>query len=212
MSSSTEGYTHIKKELGKAMAKFGFSKYKTATLYRITDGDVLQFINFQKGDQSLSHKMTINIVVQPLFSPGCSFQVLEPGLRIGQILPPYKDRWWLCESETSNESSLSELKNILVDNLMPFFDKTRDAKHLYETIHDDSFRYLWITQYSFIPKGYICLKEKRYQEALTIFEANRPSQVSKFKTIKNHIQNRQFAEINKILTDNVNYSREKLKI
>ncbi|HZY35548.1 MAG TPA: DUF4304 domain-containing protein [Mucilaginibacter sp.] len=212
MYNSSEGYVQIKKELGKMLAGAGFRRYKTVTWYRVTHGDILQFINFQKGDQWLSDKMTINIAVQPLYSPGCSFGILAPGGRLGLLLTPAKDHWWLCNSETSTEASITELKNIIVNDLIPFFDNTANAEQLYHNFHDNSFRYFWANSYDFITKGYICLKTKQYKEAINIFEANRPSQVAKFKTIKNFIEKEQFAEVDKILDNNVFHSKDKLKI
>jgi hypothetical protein len=212
MYNSSEGYAHIKKELGKMLAEIGFTRYKTVTWYRVTHDDILQFICFQKGERSISDRMTINIVVQPLYCPGCSFQILQPGGRIGQILTPAKDRWWLCDSEASTESSIAQLKNTIINDLIPFFNKTASTEQLHDTFPADSYRYFWINHYTFITKGYICLRAKYYAKAIAIFEASRPSQVAKFKTIKNLIEKEQFAEVDKILNDNIIYNRGKLKI
>jgi hypothetical protein len=212
MYNSGTGYKKIKTEIGNLMREYGFAPYKTATYYRVTAGDILQFINFQKGERSLNEQMTINIVIQGLFAPGCSFEILQPGGRIGRLLDSDKDVWWHCDTELMTAQSIRDIGKVVAEILVPFFDRMATADGLYMSFSEPASRFLWAIASSFVQKGYVCLKAGQYKKGISIFEENRPSQVAKFKTIKKLTEEARFEEIDSILLDNIRYHREKLKI
>lgn len=212
MYNSSTGYNSTKKEIGTLLRGHGFTRYKTSFYYRVTAGEMLQFINFQKGDQSLNDQMTINIVIQPLFCPGCSFNILQPGGRIGNLLDSAKDVWWKCDTEQSTITSIESIGKAINEKLIPFFNSLATAEQLWASFNDPDSRFLWRSATTFIDQGYICLKAKQYHQALSIFQANKPSKVAKFKTIKRLIEEEAFTEIEEILLNNVHYQKEKLGI
>jgi len=212
MFNSSDGYQIIKKEIGSLLRIYGFLPYKTATYYRVTDGDILQFIMFQKGERWLSGAMTVNIVIQGVFAPGCSFNILQPGGRIGSMLNPPKDVWWHCDSESSAASSVDAIKQVVVEKLIPFFENRSTAGKLFNDFDGSNPSFLWTPKSTFVDQGYICLKAGQYDTAINIFEANQISKVPKFKTIKRLIEDFRFTEIDHILVENTRYHKESLKI
>lgn len=180
MFTSATGYKLIKKEIGLFLQQHDFLPYKSETFYRITPGDILQFLSFQKGVQSLQDQMTINVAIQGLFSPTCSFLVLQPGGRIGQFLALSKDKWWHCDSEKVTLESITDIKENLAVTLLPDLQqKMSFSEQLIDTFNSTTYRFLWQGQGTFIDQGYTCLKARRYNEGLTIFRANSPGKVAK---------------------------------
>jgi hypothetical protein len=212
MYNSSKGYAAIKAATGKMLVQKGFCRSKTAIWYRITPDNILQFVNPQKGFSSLGNHMTFNIVIQALFSPICSFGILTPGGQIGSLLADDKRGWWPCDSEESTNSSIADITNVFTTTLLPFFDNLATGAQLADSQQDASARFIWHNHYTFITKGYVCLWSKRYTEAMSIFEANRPSQVAKFKTIKGLVTKAKFSEIDKLLLENISFNKQKLEI
>jgi virulence-associated protein VapD len=202
MFTAATGYELIKKEIGHFLQQHGFMAYKSATFYR-----------FLKGVQSLQDQMTINVVIQGLFSPTCSFQVLQPGGRIGQFLSLQKDKWWHCNDKKTTLDGISEIKESLALTVLPSLqEKMFSAEQLIETFNTPAHYFLWQGQDTFIDQGYIYLKARRYNEALNIFRAGRTSKVTKYSTIQKCIEQGQFDKIDHLLQDNIHYQREKWKV
>jgi len=212
MYDSSIGYKKIKTEIGNLMRELGFTRYKTATYYRVTAGDMLQFINFQKGEQWLNGQMTINIVIQGLFAPDCSFEILQPGGRIGKLLHSDKDNWWHCDTELATAQSIKDIGKVVAEKIIPFFDLMATADGLIMSFNDPASSFLWAIPSSFVQRGYACLKARQYKMGVAVFEENRPGQVAKFKTLKRLTETALFDEIDHILADNTQYNKEKLKI
>lgn len=208
--TSSIGYKKIQSEISTFLDQFDFIRHKTSTLFRVKNEELLQFINFQKGVQSLASKVTINIVLQGLFSPTCSFQLLQPGGRIGFFSETMVDKWWLCDNPDNTENSIEQIKNILEKSIIPFFEKTSSAAAVCQMIDKDELNFLWSNPYTFIDKGFFYLKGGVYEKALKIFESHQPSKVPKFKTIKNLISLEKYEEVQIILNDNVKSSKDKL--
>jgi hypothetical protein len=188
------------------------SEVKTATYYRITTGDILQFLTFQKGLQSLQEQMTLNVVAQGLFSPTCSFEVLQPGGRIGEFLPEAKDKWWHCDTEKATHESIEAITTAFSTVVLPSLNQLSTAEQLIANFQDETRHFLWRGQNSFIDQGYICLKARQYREALDIFRANRPGKVAKYKTIQHLVEQTKVEQIDQILSDNVRHQKLKWKI
>ena len=212
MFNSSDGYKIIKKEIGSLLRIYGFLPYKTAAYYRVTDGDILQFIRLQKGERWLAGAMTINVVIQGVFAPGCSFDILQPGGRIGSLLNPPKDVWWQCDSQSSTASSVDAIKQVVVEKLIPFFYSRSAAEMLCMDFDGSNPSFLWIPKSTFVDQGYICLKAGRYDKAIAVFQANQTSKVPKFKTIKKLIEESRFTDVEHILVENCRLHKERLRI
>jgi hypothetical protein len=211
-ASLQTGYKYIQNEVKEFLNSFGFKSYKTSTLYRTTENDLLQFLSFQKGVSSLSNKMTINIVQKGLFAPGCSFDTLQPGNRIGQFIKAEKDKWWYCDDSSKVQEGVAEIKEILSSGVLPFFDFSKDTQNIPTLLASDKYAFLWWIPCTFADKGYFYLKAGLYNEAIEWWENHQPSKVPKFKTIKNLINQEQCSEVDKILDENSRMARTKLKI
>ncbi|MDB5150570.1 MAG: hypothetical protein JWQ57_4590 [Mucilaginibacter sp.] len=212
MYNSSIGYKIIKKEIGELMLVKGFASHKTVTYYRVTAGHILQYINFQKGERSLNEQMTINLVVQPLFSPGCSFQILCPGGRVANLTSTNTSFGWYCNTEEATLQNIQHITTDINNYVIPFFNNLSTAEQLCYSFDDPALQFIWSIPANFVSRGYSCLKAGQYKQALSIFEANRPGEVPKYKTIKRLIEELQFEEINAILNENIRFHKEKLKI
>ncbi|MFT3680163.1 MAG: DUF4304 domain-containing protein [Ferruginibacter sp.] len=210
--NSSTGYQIIKKEIKNLLVDFDFIAYKSSILYRVTEEDILQFISFQKGVQSLSQQMTINVVLQGLFCPTCSFDLIQPGGRIGSFFNSKSDKWWACNNKENTEQSVTEIKECILKYLLPFFDKTATVQNLCDLIDSKELNFIWTNPYTFIDKGFFYLKGNHFDKALATFQSNQPSKVAKFKTIKRLIEEHDYAAIEGILLDNTNHSKAKWTI
>jgi hypothetical protein len=210
--NSSTGYQIIKTEIKNLLTDFDFMAYKSSTLYKVTEEGILQFISFQKGVQSLNQQMTINVVLQGLFCPTCSFDLLQPGGRIGSFSNSKSDKWWFCNTEDNTKQSVTEIKECILKYLLPFFDRTVTVESLCDLIDNKEFSFIWTNPYTFIDKGFFYLKGNQFDKALVTFQSNQPSKVAKFKTIKRLVEEHDYDAIKRILLDNTNHSKAKLTI
>ena len=211
-TSLPTGYKYIQNEVKAFLGSFGFNSYKTSILYRTTDNGLLQFLSFQKGVSSLSNQMTINIVQKGLFVPGCSFDTLQPGNRIGQFVNAEKDKWWYCDNNSKVQESVADIKKTLSNGVLPFFDFSKESQNIPELITSDKYAFIWWIPSTFVDKGYFYLKAGLYKEAIQWWEKHQLSKVPKFKTTKNLISQEQYSEVDKILEENIRMASAKLKI
>jgi len=211
-ASLLTAYKYIQNEVKTFLSTFGFKSYKPATLYRTTNNDLLQFVSFQKGVSSLSNQMTINIVQKGLFAPSCSFDTLQPGSRIGEFINAEKDKWWYCDDSSKMQESVAEVKKILLEGVLPFFDFSKETQNIPELLTADKYAFLWWIPSTFVDKGYFFLKAGQYTEAIQLWENHQPSKVPKFKTLRNLVSQGQYAEVDKILAENGRMAKAKLKI
>ena len=213
MFTSSSGYALVKQEIGQFLVQNSFHPYKSATYYRTTPGGILQFFLFQKGTQSLKDQLTINVVIQGLYSPACSFTVLQPGGRFGKFIPPGKDIWWHCNDEESTSHCISELRHRLSTILLPDLQqRMSSADQLITTFNAPQYSFLWRGQNTFIDQGYTYLMAQKYTEALDLFCRNRPTKVNRFKTIQKWIEQKQFDQFDHLLEENIQYHKNKLKL
>ena len=169
-ASLPKGYKYIQNEVKVFLSSFGFKPYKTSIFYRTTENDLLQFLSFQKGVSSLSNQMTVNIVQKGLFVPGCSFDTLQPGNRIGQFINAEKDKWWVCNNDDKAKKGFAEIKEILSKNILPFFDFSKDTQNIPELITSDKYDFVWWIPNTSVDKGYFFLKAGLYNEAIEWWE------------------------------------------
>lgn len=210
--NAVTGYKFIQKEVGAFLGGFGFKVHKASIFYRMTDNDLLQFLSFQKGVSSLTNQMTINIVQKGLFVPGCSFGTLQPGNRIGQFMNASKYDWWQCDNVNKAKEGAGEIKELISKGVLPFFEFSKDSKNIPELVTAGKYSLLWWIPTTFVDKGYFFLKAGLYNEAIRLWENHQPSKVPKFKTIRNLISQKQFTVVDKILVDNSNTARAKLRV
>lgn len=205
------GYAVIKRKIGLQLMQSGFTSYQSSQFYRITSGDILHSFIFQKGIGRLKDQMTINISIQPLFSPGCDPDLLEPGGRIGKFLNEPKDQWWHCNDEVNTTTSIESISEIITATILPALDQLANAEALYDSFTQPRYSFLWQPQSAFIQQGYIYLKTKRYNEAIQTFLSKQPGKVPKFKTIQKHIELNQFDAIDLLLDENIQINTLKWK-
>lgn len=205
------GYAIIKRQIGFQLMQSGFTSYQSSQYYRITSENILQSFIFQKGVASLKDQMTINISIQPLFSPGCNPDLLMPGGRIGYFLPQAKDQWWYCNDETNSQKSIELLSEIITTEILPTLDQLATAEALHNSCTQPRYQFLWQWPSSLIQQGYICLKTKSYNEAIQTFLNNQSGKVPKFKTIQKHTELNQFDAIDLLLMENVQINTLKWK-
>ena len=210
--NSSIGYQSVKTQIRSLLVDFNFMPYKSSTLYRVTEEGILQFISFQKGVRSLNQQMTINVVLQGLFCPTCSFDLLQPGGRIGNFLNGQSDKWWACDTVKSTAESMIEIKECILKHLLPFFDRTATMEGLCDLIDSKDFNFIWSNPYTFIDKGFFYLKGKHLDKALKTFQSNQPGKVTKFKTIKRLIEENNYDAIEELLSDNISHSKAKWTI
>jgi hypothetical protein len=207
-----KGYKVIQNEVQEFLKDFGFKTYKNSILYRTTDNDLLQFIDFQKGVSSLSNQMTINIVMQGLFVPGSSFDTLQPGNRIGIFTDEVKDKWWNCDNNEKAKEAADEIKTIFKQAVIPFFNAFENAGDIATLMKSTKYNFIWWIPTTFVDKGFFLLKARLYEEAVIWWEKHQLSKVPKFKTIKKLVQLQQYKEVDKVLEENCKLTRAKLKI
>lgn len=203
-------YSDVIEITGDYLKRQGFEQRGASTFYRVTLDELLQRVAFQAGVQSRKGKLTLNFTLQGLFCPGCSFDVLQPGGRIGSLSPNTSDLWWDYHTAEHSERSSREIIDFLDKYLLPFFDATRDIDGVCRTMHDQAYQFLWSGSFGFIEQGYFLLKAGRFREAVSIFEANAPSRVPKFKTIRNSVGTGDFQAVNLLLEANVLANKTKL--
>jgi hypothetical protein len=209
--NSSKGYRTIQTKTKDWLRVFDFKSHGTNTVYRLKH-EALQFLNFQKGVGHLSGQMTVNIVVKGIFTPGCGFETLQPGGRIGNFIPGLKDKWWPCDSPDMTADSVNDIIKILESSVIPFYEKFGSTESILSIATEQKFSFLWENPLTFIDKGFFYLYLKKYEEALSIFESRQPSRVPKFKTIKNLFDQKQFEAIDRILIENTLFNTRKLKI
>jgi hypothetical protein len=202
-------YSFITEEIKDYLKEAGFLAYKSSFVYRVTSSDLLQIVNFQKGVQSLGNKFTINILQKGMFVPNCSFDILQPGVRIGEFSNFQKDKWWVCDSETANQT-VGEVKNVFAESVIPFFDHFKETQHLADFVKNERFSTFWLNPNTFIDKGYFLIRTRLYEEGLALWEGNKPSKVPKYKTIRNLIFQKEFLSVDRILEENCKLSKSNL--
>lgn len=209
--NSSKGYRTIQAKTKDWLHSFDFKSHGANTIYRLKN-ESLQFLNFQKGGGHLSEKMTINVVVKGLFVPGCGFETLQPGGRIGNFIPGLKDKWWCCDKPNTTSDSIDEIIKILESRVIPFYENFDSTNSISNLIAQEEFSFLWENPFTFVDKGFFYLYLKKYEDGLNTFESGQPSKVPKFKTIKNLFDQKQFEAIDKILVENILFNRQRLKI
>src|SRR4051812_8934020 len=115
---------HRRKWFDIALKEYGFTRYKTSNLARITEGGVLQVLNFQKSAYG-SPQFCINIVSRPLFWHQNEYLALTPGFRIAHHAD-WMDKWYSYTNEEEAAIQFDEAWQNFRKFGMPFFEHTMD--------------------------------------------------------------------------------------
>lgn len=109
----------------------GFKKYKSSFLARLTEGEVFQFLYFQKSGFG-GNSFTVQAVIRPLFCPNFQDQLsLNPGNRLGVMASNGKnDKWWDYSTESAGEKSFKEVFSLVNKFAVPFFEKTKTSEEI----------------------------------------------------------------------------------
>ena len=84
---------------------------------------------------------------------------------------------------------------------------------LCNVIESKEFNFIWSNPHTFIDKGFFYLKGKHFDRSTRCnFQSNQPSKVAKFKTIKRLIEEHDYDEIERILSENITHSKAKWTI
>lgn len=108
----------------------GFKRYKSSVVARVTKGNILQFLAFQKaayGGQSF----TVNVAIRPLFSRNNEYLTLMPGNRLGLMSTEIKnDIWWTYATERETKQSFEDIFTRLENYALPFFNNTTTSNDI----------------------------------------------------------------------------------
>ncbi len=139
---------------------YGFKRYKSSFVARMTTDSIFQFINLQKSAVG-GKTFTANIAVRPLFIPNETLS-LQPGARLGNFLNE-GDLWQSYKSEEDAEESFIYANQIIIENVIPWFDRMKltvnivkeyDGKHsifwgpTVGKTFDLAYMYLWINDFT----------------------------------------------------------------
>lgn len=117
-------------------AESNFKRFKTNDYMRITEDDILQWINIQK--HSWDIKFTFNIGVFPLFYKSDFIYYAFGGIRIWKFILDRWDYWWNYLTEYDRENSLNESLNIFKSEVLPFLDSIGNSKKLYNHLNSEN--------------------------------------------------------------------------
>lgn len=132
---------HRRKWFDTPLKAHGFVRYKTSHLARVTEGGVLQLLNFQKSAYG-SPQFCLNIVSRPLFWHN-KFLALTPGFRITHH-EDWMDRWHSYTDEETAVKGFDEAWQNFQKFGMPFFENTLDAGLMIKAYEQRKFKpYIW---------------------------------------------------------------------
>ncbi len=206
----------LTKWIVKPLKKYGFKKYKTGKIVRITSGHILQYINFQKtGD----FEFFVNISSIPLCL-GVS-QIGSGQIRINnfQKVHEFSDSSgaFSFKSQLYAELSLKEVCDTIERKIIPWFDMQSSAASIiaYEK-NNDGEPESTIPTYQMSSRkwyiGYSLLWEKSCEEAYEYLQDeifNRDEDLNFFSEM---IKRKDFNKIEVILQKNIDQSLENLKL
>ena len=112
--------------IDNSLKEFGFKKYKTTCLGRLTEGQVFQFLNFQKSTYG-GEQFTVNVAIRPLCSAKNDFLSLLPGNRLG-TMDIGKDIWWNYSTEDTGRRNFEEVYKLIIKYALPFFEATTTSE------------------------------------------------------------------------------------
>lgn len=162
------------------LKELGFRKYKSATVARLTKGNVFQFLNFQKaayGGQSFN----VNVAIRPLFCVNNNYLVLSPGNSLGELSKDYKrDKWWYYRTKEEGDRSFVDVFNQLEKYAIPFFEATETSAEIINASRKNIFgvskfgdRVSWgiLGGRKNFDFGHICLHNGQIDKAIKHFTA-----------------------------------------
>lgn len=168
-NNSTNSNSLFRKSMTKWVAnplkEYGFKRYKTTNIARISKDSIIQILNFQK--EAFGGKtFTVNVAVRPLFVPSEDLS-LEPGNRIGYFKYSY-DKWWDFNEEVTSNNSFEEINEIIFSAVISWFDKVNDIKGLIK-IYEDKEREMLVPTHlgwRYFDLGHLYAKNDQFDEAI----------------------------------------------
>jgi hypothetical protein len=209
---------------------FGFRKYKTSVIARLTTENVFQFLDFQKSAYG-GQNFTVNVALRPLFSRNDEYLTLLPGNRLGLMATKSKgDKWWNYTTKIEGDTSFENLFDKIEKYALPFFNSTQNSKDII-TSYEKNFlginkfgdRVAWGTiGWEDFDLGHIYLHAGQIKKAVKHFDAcykefsrddREWAQAAAAKCLEvNQIIELGQSQIDKYLTDTIKDSKEKLKL
>lgn len=117
-----------------SFAGHSFKRFKTNDYIRITQDDIIQWINIQK--HSWDTEFTFNLIVFPLFIKSEYMYFAFGGIRAGKFKSG-NDFWWKYANEYEIDNSLQSCLDLFESKIFPFFNIIRDSKGLYDYLNSD---------------------------------------------------------------------------
>lgn len=122
--------------IDRPLGNLGFKSYKTSYIARITEGQVFQFLYFNK--HRFGHQFTIEVCIRPLFCPN-EILTLRPGNRLALMeTHGATDKWWPSASEAEIDTSMTQVLQIIQQFAIPFFEATQKSQDIIKA-HEQNF-------------------------------------------------------------------------
>ena len=108
---------------------YGFKPYKSTYLARLTEENVFQLIYI--GSTKYGGKIKVSISIRPLYCPNREFISSQPGNSIYSFKTKNKrDKTWDMLAEKEIDGNLEEIRNLLIEYAIPFFDSTKTSQNI----------------------------------------------------------------------------------
>ncbi|MEN7551115.1 DUF4304 domain-containing protein [Rapidithrix thailandica] len=216
----------ITKWLVKPLKKYGFSKFKTSSLIRLTDDFVVQTINIQKSRWG-GEMFYVNINNHYLYE-GMDTIYPETGTRIQSLGINYKHTHNFTIQLTA-ELSLREICASIEEKVLYWFDLHGNVRHLIQFRSDNLAlenpdHALFFNTHSLPSQRtffYILLYAKRYEQALDWYFQKKEEATSdyslhfvnaEFGKLAGFLQQKDYTTIGEIIESNLRQSIERLKL
>lgn len=209
----------IKNKLSEFAIKNNFKFLKPTVLIREND-NLLQIINFD----IINGHFNCNIAIQPLYIP-VEYIILSIGNRLNKFNTEKPYIWGFGKTIEDLENDLEEVLYLLEKNAIKWFDDIYNIQDFIELLKNKYPEYELLratekTNIKFLGYSYLVVGE--YNLAKDMFEIivkeNEKyssnwalKDVEKFQKIINIIDNEPEV-INKMIKENINYTKEKLKL
>ncbi|MFK8007917.1 MAG: DUF4304 domain-containing protein [Saprospiraceae bacterium] len=161
----------LTKFIGKPLKEFGFSKFKSNNYVRLTEGNILQCINFQKSRYG-GNSFYINISNIPLILKHNSF-FGEGGDRIG-IFENFQNEF-NYDLRVLGDLCLEEIREVLINKVLPWFNLTSSVEGILQ-FNSNLFKngtkrkeYEFFIDWRRDKLGYLLLANEEYVEARKLF-------------------------------------------
>lgn len=155
----------------------GFKSYGKDGFGRITHGNVFQFFLFNIHRHT--DTFTIDIGIRPMYCENGEHLNLRPGNRLGKMATkPGLDKWWPCFTDEETDKSVSEILDLFIEFVLPFYNSTRTSTEIIQSYKKNFLgrskfgnRVSWGTPcYECFDFGYIYLKAGDFSQVSAEFD------------------------------------------